>query len=59
MSSRVPVGFTELLSYDITPNEEMEFFKRMTPALGFPSASHHLNQKAKEEKVRSQEPLEE
>jgi len=41
-------GFTELLSYDITPNEEMEFFKKMTPALGFPSAHHRPNQKAKE-----------
>jgi hypothetical protein len=35
-------------SYDITPTAKMEFFNKVTPALGFPSANHRPNHKAKE-----------
>jgi hypothetical protein len=41
-------GFTEVIPYDITPDEEMEFFNKDTPAPGFPSANYHPNKKAKE-----------
>jgi hypothetical protein len=41
-------GFTEVIPYDITPTAKMEFFNKVTPALGFPSANHRPNHKAKE-----------